>query len=518
MLSPGLAPVYGKPDAPAVTSQALHCREKERTGSDLSAKKAQIGTDVPCVSWISPRIKPWAVLLCIHGLSLHAESFADFGRRMSDIGVPTYAIDVRGFGSWQNTKDFRELDFTGALKDIESSLQSLRLAHPGLPIVLLGESMGGALALHAAANDQSLIDGLICSVPAAQSCGQNLTMAKVILGLFTAPNRKLNAGPRIVRRATTDPELVRFWEQDEMARMGLSSKELLAYGLFGSQNGAQAQKISEIPVLIVQGVHDRLIKPAGTWELYSKIKSPRKELVTFALEHLIFENDQFDVHVLDTVSSWVQQNAVVTASERDSKQDQSLPRELLEQCEGHFKLAEGFLLLKDTKSAQEQLFQAIKLGPRSHIARKAEAIICALPDESMAPAMGAGTGMADEDFKFVTHQQAFDNDKPSVMFFYADWVHGCKLVEEVINGALARYGSKVNFVRIDADEPVNQDLLKRYAIRPLPALLYLNDNNEVVGYTFGFPGQQVIDIKIRDLIAKRLTAGKSTAYGGNLPH
>src|SRR5262245_51350811 len=77
----------------------------------------KIGEDIPCASWINPKVKPWAALLCIHGLSLHANNYAAFGKKMSDIGVPTYAIDVRGFGSWQNAKDKQHtlVDFKAAL-------------------------------------------------------------------------------------------------------------------------------------------------------------------------------------------------------------------------------------------------------------------------------------------------------------------------------------------------------------------------------------------------------------------
>src|SRR5258708_3150676 len=77
----------------------------EATVSSCDAKleKQNIGNDVPMRSWTDPRTVPWAALLCVHGLGLHAGSYEQFGKRMAEVGVPTYAIDVRGFGAWQNT-------------------------------------------------------------------------------------------------------------------------------------------------------------------------------------------------------------------------------------------------------------------------------------------------------------------------------------------------------------------------------------------------------------------------------
>ncbi|MGH9550508.1 MAG: alpha/beta hydrolase, partial [Terriglobales bacterium] len=98
--------------------------------------KERIGQDVPICAWRNPAVAPWAVLLCIHGLSLHASSYEPFGKRMCNLGVPTYAIDVRGFGSWQNTHECSEIDFDSAQADIKSALDAIHKAHPGLPVVL----------------------------------------------------------------------------------------------------------------------------------------------------------------------------------------------------------------------------------------------------------------------------------------------------------------------------------------------------------------------------------------------
>lgn len=467
-------------------------------------ERQRIGDDIPCVSWIEPAVRPWAILLCIHGLSLHASNFDAFGKRMSGLGVPTYAIDVRGFGSWQNTKERanQRLDFGLALSDIHRALESLRAAHLELPIVLVGESMGGSLALQAAARDESLIDGLICSVPASKRTNQKLNTAKVALGLVTTPNRQLKAGPSIVKAATRDPALINMWaEQDKLTRMHLSAKELASFALLTSKNSAQAQKIASIPVLFMQGVNDRLIKPQATVTLFRKLATPTKSLYMVNSEHLILEHNQFSEDTIDHISGWLRKNAVSCAAARVTKEDAAIAPSALKEAEAHLKIAQGYLLLGEYQPAEEQLLQVVQSARGSHFAQEAETLLCTLPEEDIEPAVKPDSQMSEGDFKFITHQEALDSTKPSVLMFYADWIEGSRETQEVVEKALKKFGSKVNFVRIDADAPENQPIIKRYQVRPIPTVIYLTNDNRVAGYTFGFPGDRIINGKIRALLS-----------------
>ncbi len=80
-------------------------------------------------------------------------------------GIITYAMDVRGFGEWQKTKQYQEVDLKSALNDLNSILVAIETKYPELPIILAGESMGGAFASHGAALNQDKVAALICSVP-----------------------------------------------------------------------------------------------------------------------------------------------------------------------------------------------------------------------------------------------------------------------------------------------------------------------------------------------------------------
>jgi pimeloyl-ACP methyl ester carboxylesterase len=179
--------------------------EKKTFRAEALEEKLNIGGDVPVIAWTDASIEPWAVVLCVHGLGLHKESFAPLGKRLAALGVPTYAIDVRGFGAWLKTTAQNRVDFTQTLKDVQSSLKALRLANPDLPIILLGESMGGAIALQSAAQYPELVDGLVSCVPSGDRFGERITTAKVFLNLLRHPNKVMDMGNHL----TVEKELER---------------------------------------------------------------------------------------------------------------------------------------------------------------------------------------------------------------------------------------------------------------------------------------------------------------------
>ena len=209
-------------------------------------------------------------------------------QRMAKLGYATYAIDVRGFGSFMEAKGREQVDFDGCLADVQSTLKVLHRAYPGMPIFLLGESMGGAIALRATAIYPELVDGLISSVPAGDRFKQNQTRLSVALHLLEAPNKPYNVGKGVIKQATENEELREVWSKDPLNKLNLSPNELLQFQHFMNQNHKCAKLITDKPVLFVQGCKDRLVRPEGTVELFNELATPDRKLELISNgEHLI---------------------------------------------------------------------------------------------------------------------------------------------------------------------------------------------------------------------------------------
>jgi alpha-beta hydrolase superfamily lysophospholipase len=93
-----------------------------------------------------------AILLIFHGLAEHSERYARFASDMSKIGLHVYAHDHRGHGrtTAPDAPPRRFAAKDGArvvVEDCRAVYDLATTSHPGLPVVVLGHSMGGLIAM-----------------------------------------------------------------------------------------------------------------------------------------------------------------------------------------------------------------------------------------------------------------------------------------------------------------------------------------------------------------------------------
>ncbi len=265
-----------------------------------------ISQSPPEIAWGTRLSSPKAIILCIHGLGLHKATYDEFGQAMAKEKVEVHAIDIRGFGEWYlGGKD--KLDFPQAFADIKDVLLKLREKRPNTPIYLLGESMGGAIALQAAARYPELVQGLISSVPSGDrwsGLGDDLKIGGHVL--FGGFNKRFNVGQHVVTHATDKPDLQARWDGDPACRAQFSPAELLLFQKFMNQNNEAAGAIKTLPVLIIQGAQDKLVRPGGTWNVWEHLSTTDKQVVvSTTAEHLIFEFGQFNNDDIKFVSQWL---------------------------------------------------------------------------------------------------------------------------------------------------------------------------------------------------------------------
>lgn len=261
---------------------------------------------LPLIRWQTPASSPKAVILCIHGLGLENRAFTPFARKMTDKNFTVYALDVRGFGAWQSQYGTQTVDFDRALKDISAVITMIKSIHPGVPVFLLGESMGGAIALRAASEFGSDMDGVISSVPSAERYGEKQMATQVAKHFLRNPKKPFDIGKSVVDRATSKENLRELWENDPKAKIELSPLELMKFDRFMTVTKARCSAIRSTPVMVVQGMEDSLVKPQGTYEMYDRINSPDKTMIIIGnAEHLIFETMNQSQVLIDGLAAWL---------------------------------------------------------------------------------------------------------------------------------------------------------------------------------------------------------------------
>lgn len=319
-----------------VFAQLMEVDKEDLPPATQAKSKAPEAGVTPFTFWIDEAQKPKAYILCIHGLGLHKGAFAAFGERMSKLGFGVYAVDIRGFGSFhkdETMSDHGHLDFPGALKDVEAALQFIRKEHPGAPVFLLGESMGGGISLQATSLYPNLVNGLICCVPAGERYNVAKDSLRVGLHILGGAKKDMDVTEIVVGRSATthlapgqiqseqskkeaaqkQQELETKWIADlqEFGRLKLSPVELMAFQNFMNDNHKAAKKITATPVLMMQGVGDALVKHEGQVELIEEIPAKDSKLVFVdQARHLIleeFQDNDPDVQesVIQLVNGWL---------------------------------------------------------------------------------------------------------------------------------------------------------------------------------------------------------------------
>jgi alpha-beta hydrolase superfamily lysophospholipase len=263
------------------------------------------GVKVPYRAWL-PIDKPREVLLCIHGLGFSSESYAEFGRVMASRGIAVYAMDVRGFGKWMQVRGKEKVDFEGCLADTEAALRALRAAFPGTPIFIVGESMGGAIALRAVSRNPQLVDGLVSSVPSSDRYGK--WHSNIVVGVRYIENKDkpMDVAPEVVSKATSNEYLQKKWEDNKINRMELTPDELKQFNDFMKGNYDAAVLVEKVPVLMLAGFKDKLVKPEGTIDLFNDLTVQEKLLMVVGDgEHLLLEENQLTHQLATLIIDWL---------------------------------------------------------------------------------------------------------------------------------------------------------------------------------------------------------------------
>ena len=102
------------------------------------------GTQIAAYRWDPPG-EPRAAVQLTHGMGEHALRYDHVARALNDAGLVVYAQDHRGHGASADPGALGDLGkggWPGLVDDIGLLSAYIRAEHPGLPLILLGHSMG----------------------------------------------------------------------------------------------------------------------------------------------------------------------------------------------------------------------------------------------------------------------------------------------------------------------------------------------------------------------------------------
>lgn len=252
--------------------------------------------------WV-PMAEPRAAVLIVHGISEHSGRYEHVGAALAAAGFAAVAYDQRGHGGTEGRPTYID-KFSEFIDDLEDHVDQLRAA--GLPVVLLGHSLGGLVTTTYTVSDRPSPDLLVLSGPALASGAPSWQetaaskLAQLAPRLLLKPPKKLFNTTMLSR----DPAVGQVYDADPLVRPG-STVQLLAQ-IFATQKETQ-RRIADltVPTFCLHGSDDEVVPAQGSEILIGLPNATRR--VVDGLRHELFNEPEKD-ELLAEVIDWINQH------------------------------------------------------------------------------------------------------------------------------------------------------------------------------------------------------------------
>ncbi|HEX2152103.1 MAG TPA: alpha/beta hydrolase [Stellaceae bacterium] len=291
---------------------------------------ASDGTRLPLRKWL-PRGPVKAAVLALHGFNDYSYAFEIPAKTWAARGIATYAYDQRGFGG---APDGGSWAGEGRLAvDAITAIRVLRRTYPGRPVYLLGESMGGAVAILAATGTMSGVvagtegmpraeaDGVILSAPAVwgRATMDLLPKAALFLAVRFFPTKVLS-GRGLGIRISDNDAVLRQMASDPLVIKG--TRVDAVYGVVDLMDSAlEAAPLLDVPLLLMYGARDEVMprRPIAEFvaHLPAEPRQPRRLAYYPAGYHLLLRDLKGGIVATD-IASWIAEPRAPLPSKADA--------------------------------------------------------------------------------------------------------------------------------------------------------------------------------------------------------
>lgn len=216
----------------------------------------EVGTEL-VRNW-APDGAPSAVVVLVHGLAEHSGRYERTGSLLSDAGYHVRGFDLIGAGGTGGTRWYID-DWSRFHDQIETHVEWAR--GQGKPVVLMGHSMGGNLALGYATSDRPHPELLVLSAPAlAGGAAWQRFVAPIAARL--APTAYMSNGLK-GEQLSRDPEVGERYFADPLVHPKTTMK--LGAELFRAIEDVKAALADlDVPTLCLHGGADSIVPPQST--------------------------------------------------------------------------------------------------------------------------------------------------------------------------------------------------------------------------------------------------------------
>ena len=243
----------------------------------------------------SPAEEPSHVVLLAHGYGEHVGRYEQVAAALVADGAVVYGVDHVGHGRSEG-EPVLIADFERVVDDLHEVDLRARAEHPGLPVVLIGHSMGGLIAARYAQRYGDSLAALVLSGPlvgAWEAVGQ-------LLALPELPDVPLDS-----TTLSRDPAVGAANEADPLVWHGPFKRPTLEAIRSGLAAIEQGPSLGSLPLMWAHGEDDQLVPMTGSRSGIERLRGERfVEKVYPEARHEIFNEINKD-EVLADVTAFV---------------------------------------------------------------------------------------------------------------------------------------------------------------------------------------------------------------------
>lgn len=289
-------------DATAFCRWALTALDPKRSRLLVGSHQACDGAQVPYRFW--PARTPRAQLLMLHGCCDYAGAFDDIAPKLARRGISCLAYDQRGFGATVSHGAWTSQDRMS--EDAWEMARFLRARAPSeLPLFILGESMGGSVAVHTAARHADLdIAGLVLVAPGAlASATRNRFYHWLMRGLGIFARQSEIAVERTNAKDLSAAAAIRLLG-DPLVMQSIHPALLDGVIAMGYAAVDAASNVS-VPTLTMMAGKDDLLRGECVRQLHDKLQGPKIWAPIENAPHLLLHWRRGDA-VLAYIRRWME--------------------------------------------------------------------------------------------------------------------------------------------------------------------------------------------------------------------
>ncbi len=250
---------------------------------------------------------PRGILVISHGLGEHSGRYQNLLETLSGKEISIYASDHRGSGMSGGIRGHVD-DFGKFHRDLKYLIDTVvKKESPGVPIILLGHSLGGLIAELYALNYPEDLAALILSAPALMPSVAvpvwKKAMSKLVSKLFPRVTVSNEIDPKYI---STEKAVVQAYLDDPLVHDRVSTQFYQEY-LNAAGEAIRRSHELKMPLLLIHGTADRMVSIESSRHIFQQAASEDKTLEAFdgLFHETMNEKVEHREKVLGLMEQWI---------------------------------------------------------------------------------------------------------------------------------------------------------------------------------------------------------------------